>query len=620
MHFFLLLIFPFFSLADAKLSDSPKWLKLLHYKKNLFKHYQSEADGSSFFLHPNGKTDPEAELKRTIEVFSETLAPAEEHAICRFPLRYRWLNAQLGFPWKANLDGCKSLAQYRSKVSAKKVSLVFSSYHLQSPSSAFGHTFLRLDKYEDNETEMLDYGVSYAANASEKNPLLYILKGLFGGFKGEFSVLPYYYKVREYSDFEHRDLWSFELQLSQDEIEDLIDHIWELQQAGFDYFYFDENCSYHLLALLEVARPGLELTAHFNYFAIPADTVRLLHTKSLLKIGKRRESMYSRLKRLGGGLTEKEVELARKLAQKPELALLELDHLENLKASKILDFSLEVFDYQNSSAIVKKQSELARKKAPLLLARAKNPIITHQELLSDRLTSPAEGHSPVRLGLGQRYETKHGKGTRFEIRLAMHDLLDPPAGAIENAGLEIGKISVILTEKNYRTQSLILDEIILFNIQNYPGVEKWSSPLSWEMKMGAKNLKNQDCLNCPAALATFGVGMTKKFFQDKLLFALLFAHEIVGQNFLKNGYRYGVGPKVYSRFISSDNLLMALTSQYHFQTFGVQTPLSETLWRNEFEIRRHLTDRFSLTGQIEVLQGSGQTTSSAEIGLQYFYE
>ncbi len=51
-------------------------------------------------------------------------------------------------------------------------------------------------------------------------------------------------------------------------------HVWELGPTRFDYYFFDENCAYHLLSLLEVARPGLQLTDRFRWWAIPSDTVR----------------------------------------------------------------------------------------------------------------------------------------------------------------------------------------------------------------------------------------------------------------------------------------------------------------------------------------------------------
>ena len=95
-------------------------------------------------------------------------------------------------------------------------------------------------------------------------------------FAGVFAMLPYYMKVREYSDLENRDLWEYELDFSPEEVERVLRHAWELLPAYFEYYFFDENCSYHLLALLQVARPELDLTAPFRLWALPVDTVRVL--------------------------------------------------------------------------------------------------------------------------------------------------------------------------------------------------------------------------------------------------------------------------------------------------------------------------------------------------------
>src|SRR5690606_7938888 len=120
-------------------------------------------------------------------------------------------------------------------------SIVFSSYYLGNPNSAFGHTLLRLSRYQDtSETEMLDYGINFAAEAREVNPFLYAVKGLFGGFEGRFAAIPYYYKIREYANYEFRDLWSYELDLTFAEVLEAVDHIWELGHTYFDYYYFHE--------------------------------------------------------------------------------------------------------------------------------------------------------------------------------------------------------------------------------------------------------------------------------------------------------------------------------------------------------------------------------------------
>jgi hypothetical protein len=85
---------------------------------------------------------------------------------------------------------------------------------MNNPASMFGHTFLRVDKNREGpEQTLLNYGVNYAANVDTKNvnALAYAFEGLFGFFRGTFTLFPYYAKVQEYSNWESRDLWEYEL-------------------------------------------------------------------------------------------------------------------------------------------------------------------------------------------------------------------------------------------------------------------------------------------------------------------------------------------------------------------------------------------------------------------------
>jgi hypothetical protein len=63
----------------------------------------------------------------------------------------------------------------------------------------------------------------------------------------------------------------------------MVEHVWELKQIQFDYFFFDENCSYRLLELLQVARPSLRLTEQFPLTAIPTDTVKAVKEAGLVE-------------------------------------------------------------------------------------------------------------------------------------------------------------------------------------------------------------------------------------------------------------------------------------------------------------------------------------------------
>lgn len=117
--------------------------------------------------------------------------------------------------------------------------------------------------------------MGFAATADTGNAVVYAVKGMFGGFKGEFSAIPYYYKVREYNDFESRDLWEYDLDLRPDELLRMVAHIWELGATHFDYHDASENCSFLMLALLDVAWPDAKLAEQARWPVVPADTLKV---------------------------------------------------------------------------------------------------------------------------------------------------------------------------------------------------------------------------------------------------------------------------------------------------------------------------------------------------------
>ncbi|HEX9241652.1 MAG TPA: DUF4105 domain-containing protein, partial [Anaeromyxobacter sp.] len=234
------------------LAEDPGWIRLGHWRKKPT-GWISEADGTRFFRSLRGKTDPLAELASTLRGFFEPAGDdPDAHVQCRFPARLQFLAERLGID-RARLPSpaCPKLERFREQTAARSVTLVFSSYYLNNPVSSFGHTFLRLNKAEEARAgkghELLDMGVDYAAVPDTKNPIAYAVKGLLGAFPGRFSRMAYYYKVRTYADAESRDLWEYDLAMTPDEVRLFVSHLWELGQTYFDYWYLDENCSYHVL-------------------------------------------------------------------------------------------------------------------------------------------------------------------------------------------------------------------------------------------------------------------------------------------------------------------------------------------------------------------------------------
>ncbi|HYY53716.1 MAG TPA: DUF4105 domain-containing protein, partial [Myxococcales bacterium] len=145
---------------NRSLSEDRSWLRLGHWRKRLLGGWESEADGPGLFLSPQGKRDPAAELEATLSGFfgagdgapldGKKLAdPSLEHPQCRFPARFAWLAATLPIDLeRLPPRSCPRFDAFWKRVSARSVTLVFSSYYLNNPASAFGHTFLRLGKEE----------------------------------------------------------------------------------------------------------------------------------------------------------------------------------------------------------------------------------------------------------------------------------------------------------------------------------------------------------------------------------------------------------------------------------------------------------------------------------------
>src|SRR5690606_27193502 len=142
---------------------------------------------------------------------------------------------------------------------------------------------LRLDR-DGTDSVWMSWAVNFGAmvDASD-NSIFYIYRGLAGGYPGYFSIVPYVTKIQDYAHLENRDMWEYPLTLDTDEMNWLVEHLWELKDTRFEYYFFDENCSFRLLELMEVARPGTGLLDDFRFAEVPVNTVRNMHAAGLVE-------------------------------------------------------------------------------------------------------------------------------------------------------------------------------------------------------------------------------------------------------------------------------------------------------------------------------------------------
>src|SRR5699024_8584456 len=126
-------------------------------------------------------------------------------------------------------------------------------------------------------------------------------------------------EIQKYSHLENRDIWEYDLNLSKSQIDWIIAHLWELKDIDIDYYFTDENCSFRLLELIRVALPEKHLLDHMRLTELPVDTVRTLQKHKLITGRHYRPSKLTELHQYSDQLTGGEKQLARHLADQPDL-------------------------------------------------------------------------------------------------------------------------------------------------------------------------------------------------------------------------------------------------------------------------------------------------------------
>ena len=133
---------------QMKLAQRVEWRKLLHHVPRVFAAgEQGLVDSPHFYLAADGKRDAQAELDATLASFyADTLESNEtQHPQCAWVARYAWLNSQLKFDaTRLPPRTCPRFEQWRATLNPAGLTLIFASAYLNSPSSMYGHTLLRV--------------------------------------------------------------------------------------------------------------------------------------------------------------------------------------------------------------------------------------------------------------------------------------------------------------------------------------------------------------------------------------------------------------------------------------------------------------------------------------------
>lgn len=527
-----------------RLAEHSEWHGLMHYRQRHDGYgVISLADSSNFFLAENGKYDPEAELEATLAAFFSSVEETDkqQNPQCAFIARYEWLKSKLSFDQhRLPKQTCHRFENWFQAINPGQVTLIFPAAYINNPSSMFGHTLLRIDMpQQDERTRLASYAVNYAAETNETNGVVFAVKGLMGGYPGYFSIMPYYEKVKEYSDIENRDIWEYQLTLTKQEIRRLLEHAWELGPVRFDYYFFDENCSYQLLALFDVARPGLDLSQRFQGWAIPSDTVReVLSENGLLKQAVYRPSSLTLLQHRLRNLDDTEQQLALELSQ----GNLHLDNpalgsLSDDRRAQVLESAYDYLQYQFNTGKWPRETAAPRS---LALLRARSQILVQHTTspLSAPGYRPDQGHETARMAIYHGLEDDKSISD-FYIRPAYHDLLDADAGY--QIGAQINFFDFHF--RHYHEQnSTQLESFTLVDIFSLSPRDRFFKPVSWRVSTGLERIELPDSDNRPLVVSVRGGGGPSYRLGTHQIISLMLEGTAVADNELPAGYALAIGP------------------------------------------------------------------------------
>lgn len=491
------------------LSQHPTWLKLGHYKSH--SPSQSYIISDDFFIAEQGKISPLKELQATITAFNQ-----DATSQCKYPARYQWLTQQ-GLTFSQPKAQCADLKNWREKQKIHSVSLVFASGYMSNPASLYGHMLLKLNRATHSHNKLLDYSINYGAIVPEnENGLVYIAKGLFGGYVAGFSDQLFYRHQHNYGEVELRDLWEYELNLTDEEVTLISNHIWELMGAKYTYYFADENCAYHIAKVIELVI-GDKLTTTPSPWVIPATIFSRLsssehNNQPLVKEIKFTPSRSSSFYQYQKHLTSRENHVAQSIYAQPNV--LKRDPFKSLSITaqkKIIEVLFEFVQLQQLKNADDQHAKLVKK--ALVRARLALPAGNEIKVTEYIKNPPHQAQKPSNYSISTS-ETDGQASLNLGFRLSYFDSLASDIARVPYSNLEMLDLEFALRDSNLYVDKLHILDLESFNpaYTNWPNEGGWS----WQLNLGFER-NNTDCYYCKSTFAMGGFGQSKLFNNDRSL-------------------------------------------------------------------------------------------------------
>lgn len=433
--------------------ESNEWKALLHVNSE----GKSEVDDRRFFL--SEPFSPKAEY------FADIVALKDANAMCRFPARYHFIANQL----KINLDfaKCENFNKFLDDSRGESTSISFASSYLESPMSYFGHTFITVNKHNN---KFFSQTFSYTAEIPKGSGFKDIaINGVFGGFVGKFAAAPYFKIYEGYTAIEQRDITEYKLKLTEEELNRMIWHAYELYDMGINYKFLTNNCAYETLWLIQSAKPNIPLMDNFQGITIPYETINMLKYYDLIGDVETNPSLVNNAYKVYNKLGTKEKDFFRTWKN---------------SASKQKDLN----ESEYSDAAKNDLGNLVNIYYDVLFKRLHIGRDDFEEVKSIPYIPQNETYQGepkrlggAKLGIGLNENTKNNdQGILLSIQPLLFNRIDDRYSELGDGTLKIGTLNFIANH-----QKASIESIDLFEVESYMKRFDFYSPSSWRTYIGA---------------------------------------------------------------------------------------------------------------------------------------
>jgi hypothetical protein len=612
---FIIYIFSHSSLANeqplVELSQNKIWLKLLHYKA--VNSSQSYITSPNFFLSKNTDSSALEELKSTIAAFYLPVNKDEstnEHALCRFPARLSLIKQQLDLSAYGELPlvECAQYETWREQIKGESINLIFASGYMSNPASMYGHLLLKFSEANNSKSsELLDTSLNYGAIVpNNENPLIYVLRGVFGGYDAGFSDQQFFRHKHNYGNVELRDMWEYKLSLTPEDIAFIIDHLWEILPTKFTYYFVDENCAYHFAKLIELVLDE-PIVSDNSLWVLPNSVATGMSKarykgKPLLAEVNFIPSRETVLRNYYEQLTAEQQKIASLVIANGFSFSIDKYQVLNDDDKKIIVESL--FQYINVVEKTNVQNEIIKAgKRSLINERLKLPVgkaIDYIKTKPNAAPHLARKPSKFSLGLARVDQTRFYSTAGF--RMTYFDDLSSSVGLSDFSNLEMIDVEIIADKSKTKILKLDLIDISSLYLPAIPWTNKIAT--AWSVRSGYEQLSNA-CIDCGIYFAEGSLGKSLRIGNDSLGFAMLGGKAFVGEKadvtaYAKLGFLTSITHKLKAKVEFQKASNIALSRSY---TSSVKLAFS-------YEFSRHWDVRFML---------ENKETTFAALTLNYYW-